>query len=46
VARDADEAAVVVERELGPGVGDVLLVKGSRGIELDRLVAALGAPVP
>jgi UDP-N-acetylmuramoyl-tripeptide--D-alanyl-D-alanine ligase len=45
-ARDADDAAAVVERELGPGVGDVLLVKGSRGIELDRLVAALGAPVP
>jgi hypothetical protein len=28
-----------------PGVGDLLLVKGSRGIELDRLVAAI-APGP
>ena len=40
-ARDADEALIVVERDLAPGVGDMLLVKGSRGIELDRLVAAL-----
>jgi UDP-N-acetylmuramoyl-tripeptide--D-alanyl-D-alanine ligase len=39
--RDADEALTAVERELAPGVGDLLLVKGSRGIELDRLVAAL-----
>jgi UDP-N-acetylmuramyl pentapeptide synthase len=30
-----------VARDLAPGVGDLLLVKGSRGIELDRLVAAL-----
>jgi UDP-N-acetylmuramoyl-tripeptide--D-alanyl-D-alanine ligase len=45
-ARDADEAAAVVERELGPRAGDLLLVKGSRGIELDRLVAALGATTP
>ena len=40
-ARDADEAVAVVERELAPGIGDLLLVKGSRGVELDRLVAAL-----
>jgi UDP-N-acetylmuramoyl-tripeptide--D-alanyl-D-alanine ligase len=40
-ARDADEAVLAVERDLAPGVGDILLVKGSRGIELDRLVAAL-----
>lgn len=40
-AHDADEAVVAVERDLAPGVGDLLLVKGSRGIELDRLVAAL-----
>jgi UDP-N-acetylmuramoyl-tripeptide--D-alanyl-D-alanine ligase len=40
-AADADEALTVVERELAPGVGDLLLVKGSRGIELDRLVTAL-----
>jgi UDP-N-acetylmuramoyl-tripeptide--D-alanyl-D-alanine ligase len=39
--RDADEALSAVERDLAPGVGDLLLVKGSRGIELDRLVAAL-----
>lgn len=38
---DADEARAAVERNLAPGVGDLLLVKGSRGIELDRLVAAL-----
>jgi UDP-N-acetylmuramoyl-tripeptide--D-alanyl-D-alanine ligase len=41
MASDADEALGVVERELSPGVGDLILVKGSRGIELDRLVAAL-----
>ena len=38
---DADEAVLAVERDLAPGVGDLLLVKGSRGIELDRLVVAL-----
>ena len=42
---DADEAVRAVERDLAPGVGDIVLVKGSRGIELDRLVAALiGTP--
>ena len=40
-ASDADEALFAVERDLAPGVGDLLLVKGSRGVELDRLVAAL-----
>jgi UDP-N-acetylmuramoyl-tripeptide--D-alanyl-D-alanine ligase len=40
-ARDADDALIVVERDLAPAVGDMLLVKGSRGIELDRLVAGL-----
>jgi len=40
-ADDADEAARVVERDLAPGVGDLLLVKASRGIELDRVVEAL-----
>ena len=40
-AADADEAADVLERTLGPRVGDLVLVKGSRGVELDRLVAAL-----
>jgi UDP-N-acetylmuramoyl-tripeptide--D-alanyl-D-alanine ligase len=42
-ADDADQALAVAERELAPGVGDVLLVKGSRGIELDRLVEALAS---
>ena len=43
---DADDAVHAVERDLAPGVGDILLVKASRGIELDRLVAALiGRPV-
>ncbi|MDQ2853857.1 MAG: UDP-N-acetylmuramoyl-tripeptide--D-alanyl-D-alanine ligase [Chloroflexota bacterium] len=40
-ARDADDALAVVERDMAPGVGDLLLVKASRGVELDRLVAAL-----
>ena len=40
-ADDADDAARVVERDLAPGVGDLLLVKGSRGVELDRVVEAL-----
>jgi UDP-N-acetylmuramoyl-tripeptide--D-alanyl-D-alanine ligase len=39
--RDLDEAVLAVERDLAAGVGDLVLVKGSRGIELDRLVAAL-----
>ncbi len=42
-ADDADEAAVLVERDLAPGPADVLLVKGSRGVELDRLVDAVAA---
>jgi UDP-N-acetylmuramoyl-tripeptide--D-alanyl-D-alanine ligase len=41
MVRDADEALAAVERDMAPGVGDLLLVKGSRGIELDRLVSAL-----
>ncbi|MDP9467770.1 MAG: UDP-N-acetylmuramoyl-tripeptide--D-alanyl-D-alanine ligase [Chloroflexota bacterium] len=41
IVRDADEARAAVDRDLAPGVGDLVLVKGSRGIELDRLVAAL-----
>jgi len=43
-AADAHEAAAVVERELAPTVGDLLLVKGSRGIALDVLIDALAAP--
>jgi UDP-N-acetylmuramoyl-tripeptide--D-alanyl-D-alanine ligase len=40
-ADDAEEAVDHVSRELSPGVGDLLLVKASRGVELDRLVEAL-----
>ena len=32
-----------VERDLAPGVGDVVLLKASRGIELDRLVDGAGS---
>ncbi len=42
-AADADEAAAVLERELAPGVGDLVLLKASRGIELDRAVDLLRA---
>jgi UDP-N-acetylmuramoyl-tripeptide--D-alanyl-D-alanine ligase len=42
-ADDGDAAGRVVELSLAPGVGDVLLVKASRGVELDRLVDALAA---
>ncbi|HET6380210.1 MAG TPA: UDP-N-acetylmuramoyl-tripeptide--D-alanyl-D-alanine ligase [candidate division Zixibacteria bacterium] len=38
---DAEEAASVLERELAPGVGDLVLLKASRGIELDRTVDLL-----
>jgi UDP-N-acetylmuramoyl-tripeptide--D-alanyl-D-alanine ligase len=40
---DVAEAIEAVDRALAPGPGDILLVKGSRGVELDRLVAALEA---
>ncbi|HEX6656054.1 MAG TPA: UDP-N-acetylmuramoyl-tripeptide--D-alanyl-D-alanine ligase [Candidatus Limnocylindria bacterium] len=43
-ARDVDDAIETFERTLAAGPGDVVLVKGSRGVELDRLVAALEAP--
>ena len=45
-ADDAEHALAVVERVLDPGAGDLLLVKGSRGIALDRLVAALLGRAP
>jgi UDP-N-acetylmuramoyl-tripeptide--D-alanyl-D-alanine ligase len=41
VAGDAQEAVRVVDRTLAPAVGDLVLVKGSRGIGLDRTVEAL-----
>jgi UDP-N-acetylmuramoyl-tripeptide--D-alanyl-D-alanine ligase len=43
VADDADEAAAVLERELAPGIGDLVLLKASRGIGLDRTVELLRA---
>jgi UDP-N-acetylmuramoyl-tripeptide--D-alanyl-D-alanine ligase len=41
--RDVEEAIDAFDRLLGAGPGDVVLVKGSRGVGLDRLVAALEA---
>jgi UDP-N-acetylmuramoyl-tripeptide--D-alanyl-D-alanine ligase len=44
-ASDAEEAAEVIERDLAPGPGDVVLLKASRGVALDRAVELLiGAP--
>jgi UDP-N-acetylmuramoyl-tripeptide--D-alanyl-D-alanine ligase len=43
LADDADEAAAVLERELAPGIGDLVLLKASRGIGLDRTVDLLRA---
>ncbi len=40
-AEDADDAATVLDRTVTPGVGDLILVKGSRGIGLDRTVELL-----
>jgi UDP-N-acetylmuramoyl-tripeptide--D-alanyl-D-alanine ligase len=37
------DALRAVERELDPQVGDLLLIKASRGLELDRLVDQLAA---
>ena len=38
---DAEDAVTVLEREAAPGVGDVVLLKASRGIGLDRAVYLL-----
>jgi len=40
-ADDAEDAAAVLDRAIAPGVGDLVLVKGSRGIGLDRAVDLL-----
>jgi UDP-N-acetylmuramoyl-tripeptide--D-alanyl-D-alanine ligase len=40
-ADDAEEAALVVERDLAPVAGDLVLLKASRGIGLDRAVDLL-----
>jgi UDP-N-acetylmuramyl pentapeptide synthase len=45
-APDAEAAVAAVDEALHPVAGDVLLVKGSRGIALDRLVAALAGRPP
>jgi UDP-N-acetylmuramoyl-tripeptide--D-alanyl-D-alanine ligase len=38
---DVDEAMAAFDRTLAAGPGDLVLIKGSRGVELDRLVDAL-----
>ena len=43
-AADAEDAVTILEREAAPGVGDVVLLKGSRGIGLDRTVDLLRGP--
>ncbi|HEX2221242.1 MAG TPA: UDP-N-acetylmuramoyl-tripeptide--D-alanyl-D-alanine ligase [Candidatus Limnocylindria bacterium] len=44
-AGDAGDAIAALDRALAPGPGDLLLVKASRGVALDRLVDALAAPL-
>jgi UDP-N-acetylmuramoyl-tripeptide--D-alanyl-D-alanine ligase len=43
-SEDAEEAAAVVERDLAPGAGDLVLVKASRGMALDRTIELLRGP--
>ncbi|HEY4484852.1 MAG TPA: cyanophycin synthetase, partial [Nitrospiria bacterium] len=40
VCRDPEEAAKALRRETGPG--DVILLKGSRGMKMERILEALG----
>jgi UDP-N-acetylmuramoyl-tripeptide--D-alanyl-D-alanine ligase len=43
LATDVEEAITAFDRAIPAAAGDLVLVKGSRGVELDRLVDALGA---
>ncbi len=43
IAADADEAAAMLERAMAPGIGDLVLLKASRGIGLERAVDLLRA---
>ena len=45
-AADAEEAVAVLEREVAPSVGDIVLLKASRGIGLDRAVDLLRRGLP
>jgi UDP-N-acetylmuramoyl-tripeptide--D-alanyl-D-alanine ligase len=45
-AADAEDAVVVLDRGVAPGVGDVVLLKASRGIGLDRAVDLLRGSAP
>ena len=40
---DVDEAIEAFDRTFAAGPGDLVLIKASRGVELDRLVVALGS---
>jgi UDP-N-acetylmuramoyl-tripeptide--D-alanyl-D-alanine ligase len=43
-ADDAEAAAEVLERDLAPARSDLVLVKGSRGVALDRTVDRIVEP--
>ncbi|CAN5766540.1 UDP-N-acetylmuramoyl-tripeptide--D-alanyl-D-alanine ligase [soil metagenome] len=46
MAEDADEAAALLERDVAPGPGDIVLLNASRGIGLDRAVELLAVERP